>query len=160
MHTDRDKDVQANSAKRTDGAREGERVSTAIPVIEEQLDITKRVVQSGAVRLRKVVHEEVVTVEEPEETEVTEVERVAVNRPVEGEVKVRLEGDVMIFPVVEERLVTRKQLVLVEEIRVTRRKRSHSEPQQVTLRREEVIAERLDPESGEWRVIEGDSPKP
>ena len=125
-----------------------------MPVIEEQLDVTKRVVESGAVRLRKIVHEEVVTVEEPLATQETEVERVKVERPVDAEVAVRYEGDVAIFPVVEERLVTRKQLVLVEEIRITRRTHTRSEPRQVTLLREEVVAERLDPESGEWRSID------
>ncbi|HET9645188.1 MAG TPA: YsnF/AvaK domain-containing protein [Burkholderiaceae bacterium] len=160
MRTDRNKDLQAEGAEPTDADREGERASVAMPVIEERLDIARRVVQSGAVRLRKVVHEEVVTVDEPGASQVTEVERIPMDRPVDTEVAVRHEGDTVIFPVVEERLVTRKQLVLVAEIRVTRCTRPRSEPQQVTLRREEVIAERLDPESGEWRVIEGGSSTP
>ncbi|HET9646110.1 MAG TPA: DUF2382 domain-containing protein, partial [Burkholderiaceae bacterium] len=104
--------------------------------------------------------EEVVSVDEPVATEVTGIERIEMNCPVDAEVTVRHEGDVVIFPVVEERLVTRKQLVLIEEIRVTRRTRPRSEPQQVTLKREEVIAECLDPESGEWKVVQANSSTP
>ena len=125
-----------------------------LPVIQEELDISKRVVNSGAIRLRKIVHEEVVTVDEPLEFEVTEVERVSIGLPVDAEVAVRYEGDVVIYPVVEERLVTRKQLVLVEEIRVTRRTRPQTLPQQVTLRREEVVGERVDLGSGEWKSLD------
>ena len=129
--------------------------SAVIAVTEERLDVSKRLVESGrAIRLRKLVHEEVVTVDEPLITEVTEVERVAVGRPVDEAVAVRYEGDVMIVPVVEERLVTRKELVLVEEIRVTTRKLPRSLPSQTTLRREEIIVERLDPDSGEWRQVD------
>jgi len=36
--------------------------------------------------------------------------------------QVRHEGEVMVVPVVQERLVTHKELVLVEEIRLTRRR--------------------------------------
>jgi len=129
--------------------------SAVLTVTEERLDVSKRLIESGrAIRLRKLVHEEVVTVDEPLTTEVTEVERVAVGRPLDEPVAVRHEGDVMVVPVVEERLVTRKQLVLVEEIRVTTRKLPRSLPVETTLRREEIIVERLDPDSGEWRPVD------
>jgi uncharacterized protein (TIGR02271 family) len=144
--------------------RQGIADSVALPVmtvIEERLDVSKRLVESGgAVRLRKIVHEEIVTVDQPLTTEVVEVERIAMDRPVDEVVAVRYEGDVMIVPVVEERLVTRKQLVLVAELRVTRRLRPQQASQEVTVRREEVIAERLDPISGEWRPIETSAQAP
>lgn len=137
----------------------GERQFLTMPVIQEKLDISKRVVQTGAIRLRKIVHEEVITVDEPQEFEVTEVERVPINRPVDGELPVRYEGDVAIYSVVAERLVPRKELVLIEEIRVTRRTRQKpSAPQEVTLRREEVVTERLNVGSGEWKPLDSDAP--
>ena len=136
--------------------------SAVVTVLEERLAVHKRSVESGGgVRLRKLVHEEVVTVDETQTTEVTDVERVAIGRPVDEAVPVRHEGDTMIVSVVEERLVTvtRKQLVLVEELRLTRRSVVRHTPQDVTLRREEVIAERLDPASGEWKPVDsGDRP--
>ena len=155
MKIDTDKDVQRRGSPAQRDMLAGHPESAVMTVIEERLDISKRVVESGgAVRLRKVVHEEVVAVDEPLTSEVIEVERVAIDRPVDAEVPVRHEGDVTIFPVLEERLVTRKQLVLVEEIHVTRCSRPRSLPQEATLRREEIIAERLDPASGEWRPID------
>ena len=146
----------APGAPRDDAGRDGvPSGEVVVPVIVEELEVRTRTVESGgAVRLRKLVHEDTVTVDEPLSTETYEVERVAVGRPVEGAVPVRHEGDTMIVPVLEERLVTRRQLVLVEEIRLTRRTHTYREPRTVTLRREEVVAERLDPASGEWRRID------
>ena len=133
-------------------------MKSVIPVVEEQLEVSKRTVASGgAVRLRKIVHEDAVTLDVPLNSEVVEVERIAVDRAVDADVAVRYEGDVMIVPVLEERIVTRKQLFLVEEIRVTRRTRLESVPHDVALRREEVIAERLDPVSGKWERIEAEA---
>jgi hypothetical protein len=141
-----------------DQANAGDEVDSAVvPVLEERIAVHKRSVESGGgVRLRKLVHEEVVTVDESQTTDVTDVERVAIGRPVEEAVPVRHEGDTTIVSVVEERLVTvtRKQLVLVEEIRLTRRSVVRHAPQDIMLRREEVIAERLDPASGEWKTVE------
>ena len=87
-----------------------------------------------------------------------EIERVAVNRPVDAPVAVRHEGDVTIIPVLAERIVTRTQLVLVEEIRITRHRETRPAPRQVTLRREEMVVERLDAASGEWRVVDAAPP--
>lgn len=145
----------ADTAER-DAAKAVETVEAAtVAVVEEVLDVRKRFVETGAaVRLRKLVHEETVTVDEPLVTETVEVERIAIGRPVDAAVAVRHEGDVMIVPVVEERLVVRKELVLVEELRITRRSTVRHEPREVTLRREEVVAERLDPATGQWSPIE------
>ena len=52
------------------------------------------------------------------------------------------------IPVYEERLV--RQLVLVEEIHVRRRRESFEHTVATSLRREEVIVERLDPATHEW----------
>lgn len=128
---------------------------TVVPVVEERIDVRTRVSEGAALRLRKLVHEEVVTVEEPLTTEVTEVERVAIGRPVDEAVAVRYEGETMIVPVLEERLVTRRQWVLVEEIRLTRRSvETRPPPRDVVLRREEVIAERLDRDTNEWKPVD------
>ena len=131
--------------------------TTVVPVVEERPEVRTRLVDSGgAVRLRKVVHEEIVEVDQPLRIEEIAVQRVAVGRAIDGPVPVRHEGEVMIVPVVEERLVTRKQLFLVEEIRVTRKTELRRAAQQVTLRREEVVVERLDPASGQWRKVDSE----
>lgn len=125
----------------------------AIPIIEEQLDVSRRTVDSGGgVRIQKVVHDEHVSITEPLHRESLEVVRKSVGRPVDGPVAIRHEGDVTIYPVVMERLITSKQLVLVEEIHVRRVAHVDHVTQDITLRREEAIVERQVPGSDEWVV--------
>ena len=144
---------QRVSAVRTSAGRKAtvKLESMRVAVVEESIHVGKRLVDTGRVRLRKLVHEDHVTVDEPLTIQTVEIERVAIGRPVEGPVAVRHEGEVMIVSVVEERLIVSKQLVLVEEIRITRRTLDQRAPRNVAVRREEIIAERLDPASGEWK---------
>ena len=48
--------------------------------------------------------------------------------------------------IIEERVVVQKKLFLVEELRVHKEVIEHHEPQPVTLRREEVIVNRINGE--------------
>lgn len=114
-----------------------------VPLVEEQLHVGKRVIETGVVRVHTQVHERVEVIDEPLLEEHIDVERVPVNRPVDGPVSVRQEGDTTIVPVVREVLVVQKQLMLVEEIRLTRRVTEARRPQRVTLRSEEAHIERL-----------------
>jgi uncharacterized protein (TIGR02271 family) len=124
---------------------------TTVPVIEEQLDVGRRVVDTGpTVRLRKQVTEVPAHVDDSVAHEFVDVQRVPIGSVVDAAPAVRHEGDVMVVPVVEERLVTRKELVLVEEIHLTRRREVREVSADVNLRRERVVVERLDPESGQW----------
>lgn len=120
-----------------------------VPVIAEELRVERRAVETGRVRLNKVVREREEVVDEPLLREEVHVERVPVNRVVEGEVQVRHEGDTMIIPVLEEVLVVEKRLMLKEELRVTRRRVEERRPQTVTLRSEEVTVERVEPQEQE-----------
>lgn len=130
---------------REDYQREGERI--VIPIIAEELDVQKRKVTTGGVRLRKVVQEREEVVDEPLLREEVRVERVPVNRVVEGGAPaVRYEGEMMIVPVLEEVLVVEKRLMLKEELHITRHQATISQPQTVTLRSEEVTVEQLAPQ--------------
>ena len=121
-----------------------------IPVIEEQLKVSRRTVETGAVRVRKRVEEVSGQLDEPLIFEHVDTKRVPIGRVIEEPVSTRQEGDVTIIPVVEERLVLRKELVLVEEIHLTRRREERPANQPVTLRRERASVERLNPETQEW----------
>lgn len=124
---------------------------TAIPVTEEQVEVSRRVVDTGrTLRVRKQVQETPVTAEDSVMHEFVDVERVPVGRVLDGPVAPRHEGDVTVIPVVEERTVTRKELVLVEEIRLTRRREARLVSADLTLRSERVVIERFDPESQQW----------
>jgi uncharacterized protein (TIGR02271 family) len=131
----------------------GPRAEMSVPVTEEQLEVRREVVDTGrTLRLRKQVEEVPTAVQEPVATDVVDVQRVPVGRVVAEPPQVRHEGDVMVVPVVEERLVTRKELVLVEEIRLTRRREVVQGQAEVVLRREHVVVERFDPGTGQWEI--------
>jgi len=117
---------------------------TVIPVIEESAVVTKRVVDRGGVRVTKLVHEREETIDEPLWQERVTVEWVQVNQPVDHAPTVRRDGDTLIIPILEEVVVVEKRLVLKEELRVTMQRVSRRQPQSVTLRREEVVVERID----------------
>ncbi len=128
---------------------------TTLPVTEEQLDVRREVVDTGhAVRLRKQVDEVTALVDEALTAETVDVQRVPVGRVVDEPPPVRVEGDVTVVPVVQERLVTRKEFVLVEEIHLRRRREVVRAQAQVPLRRERVLIERLDPGTGQWHAVE------
>lgn len=115
---------------------------TVIPVVEEQVQVGKQVVESGTTRISKKVHEEEVTVNVPITYNEHDVERVAVNQFVESAPPIRYEGNTMIIPILEEVVVLEKRLRVVEELRVTARQVQTAATQQVTLLKEEVTVER------------------
>lgn len=116
-----------------------------IPVVQEELDVSKRRVETGSgARVVRTVEEREALVDEALAREEVEVERVPVNRAVDAPVAVRYDGDTMIVPVLEEVLVVEKRLMLREEIRITRRKSEFREPQRVVLRREHATVERIE----------------
>ncbi|WP_242918313.1 YsnF/AvaK domain-containing protein [Pontibacter liquoris] len=123
--------------------------SDIIPVIEENVRIDKRVVETGRVHISKNVHEERVTVDVPTTHEEIDVQRIAVNKYVEAPPEIRYEGDTTIIPVMREEAVVVKRLVLVEELHVTKRVVRTHEPEEVTLRKEEIQVNREDRNSAD-----------
>lgn len=117
---------------------------THIPVFEEQLEIGKRVVETGKVRVSTTVEEREELVEQALSRDEVSVERVAIGRVVAEAPPVREEGDTLIVPVIEEVLVVEKRLVLKEELRIRRRTVVDVYQQPVTLRREHAVVERED----------------
>jgi uncharacterized protein (TIGR02271 family) len=115
-----------------------------VPVVEEQPFIVKRRKLTGGVRVRTIVHEDEEVIDEPLVSEDVEVERVPLDRWVEGPVPVRQEGDTTIVTLVEEEVVVERRLRATEEVRITKRRLVEHNPQSVTLRREEAVLERLD----------------
>lgn len=123
--------------------RAGEGETLVVPVVEEQLDVHKRSVDRGTVRVEKRVHEREEVIDEPLIHEDVEIERVPVGRQVDGPIPVRYDGDTMIVPLMEEVLVVEKRLVLREELRITRRRTEVHEVRRETVRAEEARVERV-----------------
>lgn len=117
--------------------------SRVIPIVEEHAVILKRKTLTGGVRVRTVVHEDEAVIDEPIAIETIEVERVTLDRWVEGPVPVRQEGNTTIVTLIEEIVVVEKRLRATEEVRITKRRDVEKSSQSVTLRREEVVIERV-----------------
>ena len=116
----------------------------SVPVIEEELEVGKRRVEGDRVSVRSVARERTELVEQPLESMEVEIERIAIDREIDTAPDIRNDGDTMIIPVVEERLVVEKRLFLREEIHVHRRRVVTQFRQNVTLRSQEVVVERRD----------------
>jgi uncharacterized protein (TIGR02271 family) len=114
-----------------------------IPVIVEEARIRKERKVTGKVRLRKIVHHEEQTVDEPLLKERVSLERVTIDQWVDEAPPIRNEGETLVVPVVEEVLVVEKRLRLREEIRLTWHHEEEHEPQRLVVRREEVRIERV-----------------
>ena len=126
----------------TDAVRDAR--GLVIPVVEERLEVSRERVETGRVRIIKSVEAREVVVDDPLKRESVRVEHVPINQVVTGAVpQVREEGDVTVIPILEERVVTRTELVLVEEVRIHRDHSEYHDPQRVTLRKEVVAVERF-----------------
>ena len=136
----------AAAAEPPPGTVTSEQGALVVPVMEEQLKVGRKRVETGKVRITKVVNERRELIEEPVFGEDVEVKRVPINRVVDGPPPVRMEGDVMIIPLLEERVVTQKQVFLKEELHVIKRQYETTSSQEVTLRTEEAVVEEVSPE--------------
>lgn len=116
-----------------------------IPLVEERAFVSKRRVETGRVQVRTRVqtHEELVRAELTHDEVV--IERVPVNRPIEGVPAVRDEGDVTIVPIVAEVAVIEKRLMLIEEIHLRRVRTTEEISQPVTLAAQQAEITRHDP---------------
>lgn len=138
-------------APKAQGARRGaggDGNSVVVPIVAEQLEVQKRKVEAGGVRIRKTVTEREEVVDEPLMREEVQVRRVPVNRVVDAPVPVRHVGNTMIVSLLEEVLVVEKRLMLKEELHITKEQVESYRPQRVRLRTEEAVVERLDGPAG------------
>lgn len=113
-----------------------------IPVVEEQLVVEKRRRETGVVRVKLATHEEDVPVEADVESEEVIVRRVPVDRFVTGPVPDRQDGDTLVVSVLEEVLVVEKRLKVVEEIHISRLRRTRHLRRMASRRRQEASVER------------------
>ena len=131
-----------------DGAAESPDAGLTLPLIEEQVAVSKRLQEKGTLRLEKRVIQRSETVEMPLTSVEWDVQHVPVDRMVTEVPPVRQEGDTTIYSLVEERVVMTRQLVLREEVHVTRRERTTVEPVTYTLQKEVLDSTRTGTESG------------
>jgi uncharacterized protein (TIGR02271 family) len=117
--------------------------NTTIELAEETLSVSKRRVETGGVRIRIRTESEDVQAHASLFDQRVDIERVPIGRDVTEVPVVRQEGDVTIYPVLEEVLVVEKRLVLIEEVHVRRVVTQTEVTQPVTLRRQWADVERI-----------------
>lgn len=139
---------QANSPHASVGdTAPGKGDTFVLPVVQEQIHVSKREVDSGrGVRLHRHTVERTEIVDEPLRDEFVEVVRVPVGTMVDSAALPvpRQEGDTFIVPVLEEVMVVERRLRLKEEVRITRHQREKHAPQSVVVKSYEVQVERFD----------------
>ena len=112
-----------------------------IPVLREEVRVSKREVETGRVVVHKTVSERDENVEMLLRQTDVSVERVPVGRTVTEAPASRQEGDVLIIPVMEEVLVVEKRLVLKEELHIRKTTSERTAHEVVRLRTENVQIE-------------------
>lgn len=110
-------------------------------VIEEQAKVDKKLVEKGKVRVIKKVVTEEEKVKVDVRNEEVNVERVPVNEYADTLPEVRYEGDTTIIPVIKEVAVVQKRILVVEEIRITKKTHITEEERTVPLKKEIVSVE-------------------
>jgi stress response protein YsnF len=123
--------------------------TAVLPLIEEELQVGKREVVTGRVRVSTVTETMNERVRQELKGERVEVERVSIDALVESGAavpQVRTEGNVMIVPVLEEVLVVEKRLLFKEELRITRHATAETADLSVPVRKQRAYVERLNSE--------------
>jgi stress response protein YsnF len=125
-------------------------VEVRLSAVQEELSVGVEPIETGSVRVRKVVHEEMQAVPVQVRTSQVEVRRVAVNRPVEERVGPRQDGDTLIIPIFELVPVIQTQLMLKEEVHVRIAETEEDVVRHVALKCEELVVERREGVDGAW----------
>jgi uncharacterized protein (TIGR02271 family) len=116
---------------------------TIIPLLAEEVAVTKQAVETGRVQVARVTHEREQLIDELLAHQTVEIERVAIGQHVDAMPTIREEGDTIVIPIVEEVLVIERRLLLKEEVRVRRVHSMERHQESVTLRHHEAVVTRL-----------------
>lgn len=131
-----------------------------VPVVREEIEVRKDVVEAGRVRVSKDVSHHVRPVDTVVAHDEVSVETVPINVYVDLAPSIRQEGDTTVIPVLREVVVVTKYLLVVEEVRITRRRVETVDRQEVEVREEVVEVERLAPQASAAPPPSGDRESP
>ena len=133
-------EASVNGSVRDDGHLDAERV---LPLAAETLVVSRQVRRTRVhATVRTEEHEE--TVDELLTKSQVDIRRIPVDRVVTAVPPTREEDGVLIVPVIAERLVVERRLVLVEEVHIRQLTRADRHVETVALKRQTVVVERTD----------------
>ncbi len=128
-------------------------------MVHESAELRRQLHETGAVRVRVEVDTVRRTVDVSTRFEQVEVQRVPRDTVVSAVQAPWQQGDVHVVPVYAERIVTTRQLVLVEEIHLRRRVDTQPGTEEVLLRQERALIERRAAD-GSWAPALPDNGQP
>ena len=109
----------------------------------EELSVGKETVETGRLRVSTQTRTREALIDENLLREHAEVETIPVGRQIFEMPTVRQEGDTIIIPIVEEVLHTERRLILKEEVKITKRRKTEQFHDRVTLRYQEAEIKRV-----------------
>lgn len=112
-----------------------------IEVRAEDVDISKRIMERGRVRIQTSVEDVPFSRDVEYGQDVVDVKHVPIDEEFDEIPQTRQDGDTTIIPVVEEVVVISKRYRLVEEVHVTRRRETLTEHVETTVKRQKVSVE-------------------
>ena len=115
---------------------------TRIPLMAEEATVSTREVDVEHLRVRTVMEEHVSNVHATVARQHLDVTRRKVERPVSTPPEPYEEGDMLVVPIVEERLVIEKRLFVTEELLVRRETRHEEVHLPTKLRAMRAVVER------------------
>ena len=138
-----------DGARKFSLAAESERSSTdstddpKLTLLAEELEVRKETVETGRLRVSKQTHTREAFVDETLVSEQAEVETIPIGRQIFEMPSIRQEGETTIIPIVEEVLHTERRLMLKEEVKITRRRKTEQFQDRVPLRYQEAVITRV-----------------
>jgi len=114
----------------------------------EELSVSKETVETGRLRVATRTREREAVIDENLAREHVEIETVPIGLRIDAIPKTRQEGDTTIIPIVEEKLVVERRLVLKEEVRIKRVRTTEPHKETVMLRYQEAVVTRHPSDTG------------
>jgi uncharacterized protein (TIGR02271 family) len=130
-----------------------------LKLLAEEISVDRHEVETCRVGVKRVTLEREEVVDVPITREQVVVERVPVGLRIDAIPAIRHDGDTIIIPVVEEVLIVERRLMLKEEFHVKRVSTTERYQERVTLRHQEAVVTRTQPEASEPETSPSSQPK-
>lgn len=137
--------MNGNATERTAALGADGDAGIVMPLLAEDVAVTTQVVETGRVTVQRVTRERCQAIAEPLMDERVEISRTPIGKVIDRVPDIRQEGDTVVIPIVEERLVVERQLFLKEEVRVKRVRSTTVHHDAVPLRQHDVVITRASP---------------
>lgn len=125
--------------EKSDGAQDPSNDGIVMPLLGEEIAVTKSVSETCRVTVQRLTREQRESIAAPLAEETVEITREPIGREVDAMPPIREEGDTVIIPILEERLVLERRLFLKEEVRVRRVRATRMHREDVTVRRHDIV---------------------